>query len=93
MLILILTQTDMLIKNGELKKGYKQIEYSCIPEDGDELYKYEYFSGILNEFLLRSAKALDAYKKYYFYKQPIKLQSSRTVLMNCVLTLLSGCSI
>lgn len=58
-------------KNGELKKGYKQIEYSCITEDGDELYKYEYFSGILNEFLLRSAKALDAYKKYYFYKQPL----------------------
>lgn len=58
-------------KNGELKSGYKQIEYYCIPEDGDELYKYEYFSGILNEFLLRSAKALDAYKKYYFYKQPL----------------------
>lgn len=58
-------------KNGELKTGYKQIEYSCIPEDGEEIYKYEYFSGILNEFLLRSAKALDAYKKYYFYKQPL----------------------
>lgn len=58
-------------KNGELNKGYKQIEYGCIPEDGDGLYKYEYFSGILNEFLLRSAKSLDAYKKYYFYKQPL----------------------
>lgn len=60
-----------LNKNGELKKGYKEIEYSSIPEDGDEIYKYEYFSGILNEFLLRSAKALDTYKKHYFYKQPL----------------------
>lgn len=60
-----------LNKNGELKKGYKDIEYSSIPEDGDEIYKYEYFSGILNEFLLRSAKALDTYKKHYFYKQPL----------------------
>ena len=58
-------------KYGELKSGYKQIEYSCIPEDGEEIYKYEYFSSILNEFLLRSAKALDAYKKHYFYKQPL----------------------
>lgn len=61
-----------LTKKGELKSGYKHIEYECIADDGSELIKYEYFSGILDKFLLRSAKALDSYKKHYFYKQPLE---------------------
>lgn len=61
-----------LTKKGVLKSGYKHIEDECIADDGSELIKYEYFSGILDKFLLRSAKALDAYKKHYFYKQPLE---------------------
>ncbi|MGN6746719.1 hypothetical protein, partial [Neisseria sp. P0024.S002] len=60
-----------LTKKGELKSGYKNIEYQCIADDGSEFDKYEYYSGILDNFLLRSAKALDTYKKHYFYKQPL----------------------
>lgn len=61
-----------LTKKGELKSGYEYIEYACFADDGSESDKYEYFSGILDKFLLRSAKALDAYKKHYFYKQPLE---------------------
>lgn len=67
-----------LNKNGELKQGYIQIEFCYNTSYPHVINKYEYFSGILNDFLLRSAKALDAYKKYYFYKQPLDYKHLET---------------
>lgn len=74
-------------KHRELKQEYKHIKYLC---DDDDV-GYGYTSGILEDFLLSSARALDTYKKHYFYKQPLNykhLEQFDDLCVNIIIWLL-----